>query len=78
VSLLLFSHEQKWSVLYELLNALPAEELQLVERVLTRLEIDRLWKNVREVFTQDWEQGKFARLDGIIGEVRADLRKRIA
>jgi hypothetical protein len=41
VSLLLFSHEQKWSVLYELLNALPAEELQLVERVLTRLEIDR-------------------------------------
>jgi hypothetical protein len=78
VSLLLLSHEQKWPVLYELLNVLPAEELQLLERVLTRLEMDRLWKNVRDVFTQDWEHGKFARLDGIIGEVLADLSKRSA
>jgi hypothetical protein len=78
VSLLLFLHEQKWPVLHEFIDALPAEEFELVERVLTRLEMNRLWKNVREVFTQDWEEGKFARLDGIIGEVRADLRKRIA
>lgn len=73
-----FSPEQKRPVLHELIDALPAEELELVERVLARLEMDRLWKDVREGVTRDWEEGKFARLDEIIGEVRADLKKRSA
>lgn len=73
-----FSPEQKRPVLHELIDALPAEELELVERLLARLEMDRLWKDVREGFTQDWAEGKFARLDEIIGEVRADLRTRSA
>ncbi len=73
-----FSPEQKRPVLHELIDALPAEELELVERVLARLEMDRLWKDVREGFTADWAEEKFARLDEIIGEVRADLKKRSA
>ena len=73
-----FSPEQKRPVLHELIDALPAEELELVERLLARLEMDRLWKDVREGFTQDSAEGKFARLDEIIGAVRADLKKRSA
>ena len=73
-----FSPEQKRPVLHELIDALPAEELELVERLLARLEMDRLWKDVREEFSRDWVEGKFARLDEIIGAVRADLKKRSA
>lgn len=73
-----FSPAQKRLLLHELIDALPAEELELVERLLARLEMDRLGKDVREGFTQDWEEGEFSRLDEIIGEVRADLRKRSA
>ncbi len=73
-----FSPEQKRPVLHDLIDALPAEELELVERLLARLEMDRIWKEVREGFTADWAEGKFARLDEIIGEVRADLKKRSA
>lgn len=65
-------------MLHELIDALPAEELDLVERLLARLEMVRLWKDVRKGFTRDWEEGKFVRLDEIIGEVREDLRKRSA
>ena len=73
-----FSPEQNRPVLHELIDALPAEELELVERVLARLEMDRLWKDVREGFTQEWTEVKFARLDEIVGEVRADMKKRSA
>ncbi len=73
-----FSPEQKRPVLHELIDALPAEELELVERMLARLEMERLWKDVREEFTQDWTEEKFARLDEIIREVRVDLKKRSA
>ena len=70
--------EQKRPVLHQLIDELPAEELDLVERLLARLEMDRLWKDVRQGFTQDWAEWKFLRLDAIIGEVRADLEKRSA
>ena len=73
-----FSPEQKRPVLHKLIDALPAEELELVERVFARLEMDRLWKDVRQGFTQDWAEGKFVWLDEIIGEVRTDLEKRSA
>jgi hypothetical protein len=73
-----FSPEQKRPVLHQLIDALPAEELKLVKRVFAPLEMDRLWKDVRQGFTQDWAEGKFVRLDEIIGEVRADLEKRSA
>lgn len=71
-----FSAEQKRPVLHQLIDALPAEELELVEKLLARLEMDRLWKDLREEFTRDWADGKFSRLDEIISEVRADLPKR--
>ncbi|MBL9153701.1 MAG: hypothetical protein JNK37_14505 [Verrucomicrobiales bacterium] len=66
------SLEQKRPALHKLIDALPAEELGLVERVLERLEMDRLWQSVQEGFTSDWEEGKYARLDEIIREVRAE------
>ena len=73
-----FSPEQKRSVLHEPIDALPAEELELVERLLAPLKMDRLWKDVREGFTRNSAEGKFARLDEIVGEVRVDLKKRSA
>lgn len=73
-----FSPEQKRPGLHRLIDALPAEELELVERLLARLEMDWLWKDMRQGFTQDWAEGKFVRLDEIIGEVRIDLKKRSA
>ena len=73
-----YSSEEKRPVLHELIDALPAEELELVERVLARLEMDRLWKEVQEGFARDWDEGRFERLDEIIGEVRTDLKKRSA
>lgn len=70
--------EQKRPVLHKLIDELPAEELELVERLLARLEMDRLWKEVREGFAQDWSDGKYSRLDEIICEVRTDLKQRAA
>jgi hypothetical protein len=72
------SPEQKRPVIHELIDSLPVEELELVEKLLARLEMDRLWKEVREGFTQDWTEGKFSRLDEIVSEVRANLKKRSA
>lgn len=73
-----FSPEQKRPVIHELIDSLPAEDLELVEKLLARLEMDRLWNELREGVTQDWANGKFLRLDEIISEVRADLKKRSA
>ncbi len=70
--------EQKRPVLHKLIDELPGDELELVERLLARLEMDRLWKEVREGFTEDWATGKYARLDELIREVRADLNQRAA
>jgi hypothetical protein len=70
--------EQKRPALHKLIDELPAEELELVERLLARLEMDRLWKETQEGFTQDWSDGKYAGLDEIIQEVRADLKQRAA
>ena len=70
------SPEQKRPVLHRLIDALPAEDLELAERFLARLEMHRLWKEVREGFTEDWDAGKYARLDEIIREVRAELKQR--
>lgn len=70
--------ELKRPALHKLIDELPAEELELVERLLARLEMDRLWKETQEGFTQDWTDGKYAGLDNIIQEVRADLKQRAA
>ncbi len=70
--------EQKRPVLHKLIDDLPAEELELVERVLARLEMDRLWNEVRDGFTADWENGKYAGLDDIIRQVRGDLKQQAA
>ena len=70
--------DQKRPVLHKLIDELPADELVLVERLLARLEMERLWKDVREGFTEDWAAGKYAHLDEVIREVRADLKQRPA
>lgn len=70
--------DQKRPALHRLIDDLPAEDLALVEQVLARLEMDRLWKGVQEGFTADWEAGKYQRLDEVIQEVRADLQQRAA
>ena len=72
------SLELKRPVLHKLIDQLPVEELDVVERVLARLEMDRLWQQVQEGFTQDWTDGKYAQLDDIIREVRTELKQRAA
>ncbi len=65
-------------LLHQRIDELPVEELDLVERVLARLEMDRLWQQVQEGFTQDWADGKYTRLDDIIREVRSTLKAQAA
>ena len=57
------------------IETLPDEDAAVIEKILARLEMDRLWKEVREGFAEDWAEGKYDRLDEIIREVRADLRR---
>ena len=70
--------EELRPLLHRRIDELPAEELELVERVLARLEMDQLWQQVREGFTQDWAAGRYDRLDETIREVRADLKQKSA
>ena len=70
--------QQLRPLLHQRIDEMSAEELDLVERVLARVEMDRLWQQVREGFTQDWDAGRYARLDETIREVRADLKQRAA
>jgi hypothetical protein len=70
--------EQKRPKLHKLIDQLPAEELELVERLLARLEMDRLWKEVREGFSQDWASGQYEHLDEVISDVRRDLQQHVA
>jgi hypothetical protein len=60
------------------IESLPEEDAAVVEQVLARLEMDRLWKELRAGFADDWAKGKYDRLDEVIREVRADLRRRAA
>jgi hypothetical protein len=57
-----------------MIDELPPEELELLEKVLARLEMDRLWKEVRQGFNEDWSDGKFDRIDEVIRQAREDLR----
>lgn len=61
-----------------MLDDLPAEELLVVEQVLARLEMDRLWKEVREGFEADWAAGQYDRIDEVIREVRERLKSHAA
>jgi len=61
-----------------MIDELPPGELEIVEHVLARLEMDRLWKEVREGFDTDWAAGKYERLDEVIREVRANLKTHAA
>ena len=70
--------EQRLPALHRMIDELPPEELELVEQVLARLEMDRLWKEVRQGFDADWAAGKYDRLDEIIRQVREDLRNSAA
>lgn len=70
--------EQKRPALHRLIDELPEAELEIVENLLARLEMERLWNEVRDGFTKDWANGNYDRLDEIIREVRADLKQRAA
>jgi hypothetical protein len=61
-----------------MIDELPSEELEVVEQVLARLEMDRLWKVVREGFDKDWKAGKYDRIDEVIREVRDRLKNHAA
>ena len=66
------------TALLKRIQSLPDEDAAVVEHVLARLELDRLWKEVRAGFAGDWKDGKYHRLDEVIREVRADLRRTAA
>ena len=70
--------EQRLPLLHKMIDDLPPEELEVVEHVLGRLEMDRLWKDVREGFSSDWEAGKYEKLDEVIREVRQSLKPHAA
>lgn len=72
------SPEQRLPLLHKMIDELPAEELEIVEHVLARLEMDRLWKEVREGFSSDWDAGKYEKLDEVIREVRQHLKPHAA
>lgn len=65
--------ELRLPALHRLIDGLPPEELEVVEQVLARLEMERLWKEVREGFNADWAAGKYDRIDEVIREVRKSL-----
>jgi hypothetical protein len=61
-----------------MIDNLPDEDLRVAELVLGRLEMDRLWKEVREGFDNDWAAGKYEKLDEVIREVRESLKSHAA
>ena len=68
------SREQKLPVLHRMIDDLSADELVILELVLARLEMDKLWKEVRQGFAEDWEAGKYQKVDEVIQEVRDTLK----
>lgn len=70
--------EQRLPSLHRMIDDLPADDLEIVELVLIRLEMDRLWKEVREGFDKDWASGKYDRIDEVIREVRESLKPHAA
>lgn len=70
--------EQRLPMLHKMIDDLPADELVIVEHVLARLEMDRLWKEVRDGFGADWATGKYERLDEVIKNVRESLKPNAA
>jgi len=72
------SPEQRLPALHRMIDDLPAEELLIVEMVLARLEMDRLWKEVREGFDADWAAGRYEKIDEVIREARESLKSHAA
>ena len=72
------TQEQRLPALHRMIDELPAEDLELVEQVLARLEMDRLWKEVRKGFDADWAAGKYDKIDEVIREVREKLKTHAA
>ena len=56
-------------------EALDAESLLLLHRVLLTVEKERLWHELSTEAAQDRRAGKLDRLPEIIREARAELRK---
>jgi hypothetical protein len=70
--------ERRLPVLHRMIDDLQDEYLRVAELVLARLEMDRLWKEVREGFDNDWAAGKYEKLDQVIREVRQSLKTHAA
>jgi len=66
------------TTLLKKIESLPDEDAAVVEGVLAQLEMDRMWKEVRAGSAADWAEGKYGRLEEVIREVRADLRRSAA
>jgi hypothetical protein len=70
--------EQRLPALHRMIDDLPDDDLRIAELVLARLEMDRLWKDVREGFGNDWASGNYEKLDEVIREVRESLKSHAA
>ena len=56
------------------IEALPEEDLLLVNEVLLHAEKDRLWREISSEAEEERASGRWAKLPEVIQEVRARLR----
>ncbi len=68
----------KRPALHQKIDNLTDDEIELVDQVLARLEMDRVWKEMRSGFDQDWTSGKYGRLEEVLSEVRAEMKLKAA
>ena len=57
------------------IETMDEESLLLLHRILLIVEKDRLWRELSAEGEQDRRAGKFDRLQDVIREARAELRK---
>ena len=55
---------------------LSVDEMAVLHRVMLQMEKERLWKEFSEDMAEDWNAGKFARLNEVLQEARAALCER--
>ena len=55
---------------------LSLDEMAVLHRVMLQMEKERLWKEFTEDMEEDWNTGKFARLNEVLQQARAAIRQR--
>ena len=58
------------------IGQLADDQVVALHRVMQRLEMQRLWDEIKEQGARDRAAGKFDRLEQVIAEVRAELAAR--